>query len=164
MEFRKKSIMIKVLFVCLGNICRSPAAEGIFRHLVNQEGMSEEVIVASCGIGDWHLGQLPDPRIRSAASNRGISLTSKAKPFITNFIEEYDYILAADNEILEFLHQHAKTPEQKAKLHLMTAFSKIHKGGIIPDPYYQGSAAFDHILDILEDSCKGLLQHIKKLN
>lgn len=151
--------MTRVLFVCLGNICRSPAAEGILRSLADKAGISD-LTVASCGMGDWHLGQLPDLRIRQAALLRGYTLTSKAKPFIPNFLDEFDYILAADSDVLEYLHGQAHTTEHKAKLHLMTAFSTAHKNLPVPDPYYQGPAAFDHILDILEDACQGLLNKI----
>lgn len=149
------------MFVCLGNICRSPAAEGVLRDMADKQGLKEQVQVASCGIGDWHLGHPPDQRIRQAASNRGIALTTKAKPFVPAFLEDFDYILAADHDVLEFLHRHAKTTEQKAKLHLMTAFAQAFRDQPVPDPYYEGAAAFEEILNILEDSCQGLLEEIK---
>lgn len=154
--------MIKVLFVCLGNICRSPAGEGMLRHLVEKEGLAEEIIISSCGIGDWHIGSPPESRMRKAASERGIHLSSKAKPFVPNFLEEFDYIMASDDHVLEFLLKHAKNAEQKAKIHKMTAYAKAFKGEEVPDPYYEGKGAFDHVLDILEDSCTGLLEEIKR--
>lgn len=154
--------MKRVLFVCLGNICRSPAAEGIFRKLVSQDQLFQSIEVMSCGIGDWHIGQLPDARIRQAASLRGISLTSLAKIFFPHFLDEFDYVLASDPEVLEYLLCHAKTPEHTAKLHLMTNFSNAFKGYSVPDPYYGGDAGFEHVLDILEDACQGLLKEIKK--
>lgn len=154
--------MKHVLFVCLGNICRSPAAEGILRKLIEKEGLSDKIIVTSCGLGDWHLGQLPDYRIRQAAAERGITLTTRAKPFLSNYLDEFDYVLCADQEVIDQVHQYAKNPHQKSKIRLMTHFAKAFKGRSIPDPYYAGDSAFDHILDILEDACSGLLEELKK--
>lgn len=153
--------MIRVLFVCLGNICRSPAAEAIFHNLVVKENLSNDVIAVSCGIGDWFLGQMPDPRMREAASERGLALTTKAKPFLVNYLDEFDYILAADRSILEFLHSQAKIPEHKAKIHLMTAFGTAFRGVSIGDPFYKEELAFQHMLDILEDACEGLLKEVR---
>lgn len=154
--------MIRVLFVCLGNICRSPAGEGVLRHLIEKEGMESQVVVASCGIGDWHIGHPPDSRIRQAASDRGILLNSRAKPFVNNYFDEFDYILAADGDILEHLLKIVKNPSQKTKIHYMTAYAKAFKNLPVPDPYYEGEYAFEHVLDILEDSCHGLLENIKQ--
>lgn len=150
----------KVLFVCVGNICRSPAAEGVMRRLVEQKGLSDQVMVASCGIGDWHAGQPPDHRIRQAAQERGFTLNTRAKAFTPNFLDEFDYIMASDPEVLGHLLSFARTPEQKAKLHLMTTFGKAFKGLSVPDPFYEGPAAFEHVLDVLEDACLGLLEEI----
>ena len=153
--------MIRVLFVCLGNICRSPAGEGVLRHLAEQEGILADLTIASCGIGDWHIGHPPDSRIREAASQRGISLNTRAKPFVSNYLEEFHYIMVADESVREYLLKIAKNPEQKAKIYFMTAFAKAYKDLPVPDPYYEGSGAFEHVLDILEDSCRGLLEEIK---
>lgn len=152
--------MVKIIFVCLGNICRSPAAEGVLKQMAEDEGL--DVHVESCGIGDWHIGALPDSRIRAAAKARGIVLSSRAQKFQEEHLNSFDYILAADHEVLEHLHYFAKTPQQKAKVHLITAFSKAFHDESIPDPYYGGDAGFEHILDILEDACAGLIQEIKK--
>ncbi len=153
--------MASILFVCLGNICRSPAAQGILSHMISKEkgGITR---VESCGLGDWHVGQLPDERMREAAELRGVILTSRAQKFHHNFFEEFDYILAADFEVLHDLQRHAIKPEHKAKIHLITAFSKMYKNEKVPDPYYGGHADFDLVLDMLEDSCTGLLEHIKE--
>lgn len=152
----------KILFVCLGNICRSPAAEGVMRRLVEQKGLTDKIQIASCGIGSWHVGQPPDHRIRQAAADRGVTLNTKAKPFTSNFLEEYDYIMASDPEVMSHLLTFAKHPDQKAKIHLMTAFGKAFKGLDVPDPFYEGPAAFEHVLDVLEDACLGLLENISK--
>jgi protein-tyrosine phosphatase len=150
----------KVLFVCLGNICRSPAAEGVMRRLVQQKGLLDQVVIASCGIGDWHVGQPPDYRIRQALLERGITLNTRAKVFTLNLLDEFDYIMASDPDVFGYLLSFASTPEQKAKLHLMTAYGKAFRGAAVPDPLYEGSAAFEHVLDILEDACTGLLEEI----
>lgn len=152
---------IRVLFVCMGNICRSPAGEGILRHFASQDP-SLAVYVESCGIGDWHIGQAPDQRIQEASKARGIVLTSLAQQFQHAFLDEFDYILVADKEVLKFLYHYAKTPDQKAKIFLMTAFSPIYAGQEVPDPYYQSNGAFELVLDMLEDSCQGLLQYIRQ--
>ncbi len=153
--------MTAILFVCLGNICRSPAAEGVLRHLVSQDPSLSHLHIESCGLGDWHLGQLPDERIRTAAKDRGIILMSRAQNFNLHFLKRFDYILAADNEVLKVLHRHAKEPTEKAKIHLITAFGSAFKNEEIPDPYYQGDAAFELVLDMIEDACKGLIGHLK---
>ena len=152
---------IRVLFVCMGNICRSPAGEGILRHFASQDP-SLAVYVESCGIGDWHIGQAPDQCIQEASKARGIVLTSLAQQFQHAFLDEFDYILVADKEVLKFLYHYAKTPDQKAKIFLMTAFSPIYAGQEVPDPYYQSNGAFELVLDMLEDSCQGLLQYIRQ--
>jgi protein-tyrosine phosphatase len=153
--------MIRVMFVCLGNICRSPAGEGVLRHMAEKEGVLSDLTISSCGIGDWHIGHPPDSRIREAAKSRGITLNTKAKPFVPNYLEEFDYILASDESVREHLLKFAKNPEQRAKVYFMTAFAKAYKDIPVPDPYYEGDGAFEHVLDILEDSCKGLLDEIK---
>ena len=150
--------MVSILFVCLGNICRSPAAEGILKQLAADKALHVE----SCGLGDWHVGQLADGRMREAAIDRGVILSSRAQQFQEGFFEKFDYILAVDNEVLHDLYRYAKTPEQKVKLHLITAFSKSYPNQEIPDPFYGGRVDFDRVLDMLEDSCEGLLQEINR--
>jgi protein-tyrosine phosphatase len=154
--------MASVLFVCLGNICRSPAAEAIFRNLVEEKGFLADINVDSCGMGGWHTGHLPDERMREVAQVRGIILSGRAKQFDRSFFDSFDYILAADKEILKDLFHEAQTPEYRAKIHLITDFSTSYKGQDIPDPYYYREAAFEMVLDMLEDSCKGLLIHIQE--
>lgn len=154
--------MTKVLFVCLANICRSAAAEGVLRRMVEKEGLSKEVHVESCGVGDWRLGELADARMRAAAQTRGVVIATRAKQFKEEYLDTFDYILAADHEILKIIHHYAKGPEQKAKVHLITAFGSSFQGIVLPDPYYGGDAAFEHILDVLEDACEGLIKEIKK--
>jgi len=152
--------MVSILFVCLANICRSPAAEGIFRHMVSQDSKLKDIRIESCGLGDWHTGHLPDERIRLAAKDRGIILTSRSQHFRISFLDEFDYVLAVDRDILNRLYRYAKQANYKAKIHLISEFSKVYRNEEIPDPYYQGEAAFELVLDMIEDSCKGLIEHI----
>lgn len=144
-----------ILFVCLGNICRSPAAEGILKHISKERSL--DLYVASCGLGEWHVGELPDRRMRQAAKNRGIILDSRAQSFKASFFEDFDYIMAADQEVLETLRSWTKNTK---KLHLITHFSNKYKGKDIPDPYYGDGAGFEHVLDMLEESCEALIKHL----
>lgn len=150
-----------VLFVCLGNICRSPAAEGILKHLAKKKERAADLHVESCGLGDWHEGQLPDPRMRQTAEARGIVLSSRAKAFQHDFFEKFDYILAADMKVMYELHRWAKTPEHKAKIHLMTKFGRAYKDVEVPDPFYEDLGHFELVMDMLEDACEGLLEHLR---
>lgn len=152
--------MASVLFVCLGNICRSPAAEGVLRHRLKEENLSY-VEISSCGLGSWHIGSLPDSRMVEAAKRRGIVLTSRAQQFQPEYFDTFDYIFAADNEVLAVLYKYAHNAEHKAKLHLITAFSTSYLDQEIPDPYYLGEAGFEQVLDMLEDACHGILRKIK---
>lgn len=154
--------MIKILFVCLGNICRSPAAEAILRHMYEESKGNLMLQVESCGLGSWHIGQLPHDQMREAAKERGILLTSRAQQFKPSFLDQFDYILAADHAILKDLYNRAATPEQKAKVHLISEYSQSYFREEIPDPFYNGKEGFDRVLDMLEDSCEGLLDHLKK--
>lgn len=153
--------MHSILFVCLGNICRSPAAEGMLKHLAQSKNF-QEVHVQSCGLGNWHAGHLPDERMREAAKKRGIILTSRAQQFHRNNFEQFDYILVADQDVMNTIYQYAESAEHKAKIHLITAFSSRYQGEEIPDPFYEGEAIFNLVLDMLEDSCEGLLEHLQK--
>ena len=151
--------MPNILYVCLGNICRSPAAEGIMRHLGEKHHL-KDLHVESCGMGDWHVGHLPDERMQSAAKVRGFVLQSRAKKFDQAFFQNFDYILAADHHVLHDLYSKAATPENKAKIHLMSDYSQTYRGQDIPDPYYDGVGGFETVLDMIEDCCESLLKHI----
>ncbi len=155
--------MHSILFVCLGNICRSPAAQAIMLQMVKGTELEEQIYVESCGLGDWHAGKLPDPRMRQAALERGYTLVSKAQAMQPDFFYRFDYILAADHSVIKELYSHAISPEHKAKIHLITKFSRAYAGEEIPDPYYKDRQAFEQVIDMLEDSCKGLLDEIRRL-
>lgn len=148
------------LFVCLGNICRSPAGEGILLNLAKNRGCLEQLHVESCGTGDWHLGRLPDARMSRAAKKRGLSLTSRAQQFKQSFFDRFDYILAADQSVLEDLKLLSRAQEDRDKIFLMSRFSQKYRDQDIPDPYYGGESGFEHVLDMLEDSCEGILDHV----
>jgi protein-tyrosine phosphatase len=154
--------MVSILFVCLGNICRSPAAEGVLKHFAQRNAGQFQLHVESCGLGDWHLGNLPDQRMREAAKNRGIILTSRAQTFHSSFFDRFDMILAADHKVLNEIYRWSRTPDHKAKVHLITHFSKCYPNVEIPDPYYEGESGFEHVLDMIEDACEGILESLKK--
>ena len=154
--------MVSVLFVCLGNICRSPAAEGILRKMNDESKKPLELQVESCGIGCWHVGLLPHESMREAAKERGFLLVSRAQQFKPVFLDQFDFILAADQSILNELYNLAITSEHKAKVHLISEYSESYPREVIPDPFYEGKEGFDKVLDMLEDSCEGILNHIRK--
>ncbi len=154
--------MVAVLFVCLGNICRSPAAEEILRKKNDESKEGLTLHVESCGLGCWHIGLLPHEMMREAAKERGVILCSRAQQFNSLFFDKFDYILAADHSILNELYNLAETPEHKAKVHLISEFSGSYYREEIPDPFFEGKEGFDRVLDMLEDSCQGLFSHIIK--
>jgi len=156
--------MPSILFVCLGNICRSPAAEGIMRHLLEKEKLPCNVEIQSCGLGDWHTGKLPDQRMCEAAKKRGLTLISRAQKVQPHFFDQFDFIFAADHKVLNELYKHATTPDYKSKIFLMTHFSETFHNQEVPDPYYDSVSGFETVLDMLEDSCSGILEHIKANN
>lgn len=155
-------IMARILFVCLGNICRSPAAAGMLRHLQERDHSDLEIEVDSNGLGDWHVGALPDPRMRKAAQDRGIILATRAKQFKESDFDAYDIILAADRAVLSKLNEYATSIQQKNKLRLMTAFSSCNKDLDVPDPYLGEEADFELVLDMLEEACTEVLNHLRK--
>ena len=147
----------KILFVCLGNICRSPAAEGIMKR--KAEGLGIEV--DSAGTAGYHVGDLPDPRMRAHARKRGYTLDSHARKFnpAADF-EKFDMIVAMDKENLRDLRGMDREERFGKKLSLMTEYSQIVQADEVPDPYYEGPEGFEHVLDILEDACDGLLKRL----
>lgn len=155
--------MTSVLFVCLGNICRSPAAEGILRDLAAKRGFTD-LRVESCGLARSNVGYPPDSRMQEAARRRKILLTGYAQQFDLNFFDSFDYILAVDHKIIKSLNNYADSAENKAKLHLITDFSKTYQAQDIPDPFYQGNEAFEHVLDMLEDACNGFLDYLQNVS
>lgn len=153
--------MVRVCFVCLGNICRSPTAEAVMRHLVEKRGWADLVTIESAGTGDWHIGEEADPRSRAAALRRGYRLDRRARQFTERSFADYDYVLAADRENLRRLEQMAPDREALAKIHLLRDFDPTSpKGSDVPDPYYGGAEGFEHVVDVCEAACRGFLDHL----
>lgn len=155
--------MKKVLFVCLGNICRSPSAEGVMNKLINNSGLHTRIKVDSAGISNSHVGEEPDVRSRYHALKRGILLTSIARQFNPEKdFEQFDYILAMDSMNLRDLQNLDLEKKYSNKLFLLTDFCKNKAYIEVPDPYYKGESGFELVLDILEDGCRGFLESINK--
>lgn len=153
----------KILFICLGNICRSPSAEAVFRTYVEKKGEGRLFQIDSAGISDYHEGQPADKRMQEHAVKRNYNLTSVSRPFRpeTDF-DYFDLIIAMDRENLNDLRSLARTRSDFTKLHLMTDFSIQFSYPQVPDPYYGGSDGFELVLDILEDASVGLFEKINK--
>jgi protein-tyrosine phosphatase len=155
--------VIRLLFVCMGNICRSPTAEGVMRGLLREQGLEDAVEVDSAGTGDWHAGSPPDARAAAAASARGVTLAGAARQITAADFADYDLILAADRRNLGDL-QAALPAGARAKLHLLREFDPASAGAPdldVPDPYYGGDAGFEHVLDLVEAACRGLLDALR---
>ncbi|MBW7877484.1 MAG: low molecular weight phosphotyrosine protein phosphatase [Candidatus Cloacimonetes bacterium] len=150
---------IRVLFVCLGNICRSPAAEGVLIHKIKEAGLSDRIEVDSAGTGTWHLGKSADPRMLEAAKNRGIHLPSICRQVTKEDFCDFDWIVAMDGDNLKNLT--ALRPNQ-ASAHLvpMREFVKSREISGIPDPYFGGAEGFELVLDLLDEGCSNLLRNI----
>lgn len=152
---------MKVLFVCLGNICRSPTAEGVFRRKVREAGLEGRIEIDSAGTGDWHVGKAPDARTRAAALRRGYDLSSlRARQVSVADFSRYDLILAMDHANLRDL-KHLRGGSGKAELDL---FLRRYEGAVdeVPDPYYRGEDGFEQVLDLVEQACDGLLLEVKR--
>ncbi len=150
----------KLLFVCLGNICRSPSAENLMNHLIEQANLSDSIICDSAGTGGYHIGSPPDRRMATAAKRRGIELKGKARQFQKSDFESFDLILAMDRENYRDLLSLDPTGKYRDKVRLMCDFATHHTEKEVPDPYYGGPEGFDQVIDLLLDACEGLLQHI----
>ena len=153
---------ISVLFVCLGNICRSPAAEAIFIDLINKKGLSDSFIVDSAGTGSWHIGKKADSRMRLAAERRNIKILSRARQINIEDFKKYNYILAMDNSNLNNINifRNQRSLICNASIRKIQDFKSIFKEEEVPDPYFGGDEGFDNVLDILEDSVNGFLESI----
>lgn len=158
----QKTDKIRILFVCLGNICRSPAAEGIMDFLVNKNGYQDIIEVDSAGTSGWHEGDLPDVRMRSHGMARGYDFNSRARKFNKSDFDKFDYIVVMDDENYENVSMLASDDSDLSKIRRMTDFSVQYKHTTIPDPYYGGPSGFELVLDLLEDASEGLFQAIKE--
>ncbi len=150
----------RVLFVCMGNICRSPLGEGIFRSLIEEEGLTAEFEVDSAGTGAWHEGEAPDPRSVEVALRHGIDLSEqRARPVIEEDAERFDWILAMDRENLCQLHARFGSREG-LELRLLRDFDPL-PGDEVPDPYYAGADGFEEVYRMIQRSCCGLLDRLR---
>jgi len=153
---------VRVLFCCMGNICRSPTAEGVFRHMVQAAGLQDQIVIDSAGTHDYHIGAPPDGRAQAAAAARGYDLAElRARQVADEDFLEFDYILAMDEDNLSVLRSLAPV-EHRGKVRLFLSFSSVRKGKEVPDPYYKGPGGFALVLDMVEEGAAGLLADIKK--
>lgn len=150
-----------VLFICLGNICRSPAAEGIFKHLVEARGLGEQFEIDSAGIGPWHVGELPDRRMRQCGARHGYRFESRARQIRKTDFAHFDHIIVMDGDNYRAVCAMASSQEERGKVEYMTDYCKAHSDATsVPDPYYGGPRGFDLVIELLEDACQGLLNKL----
>jgi protein-tyrosine phosphatase len=153
--------MKRILFVCLGNICRSPGAEAVFKRLVEKKGLKDKFLIDSAGLGDWHVGQKADYRMRQFGQKRGYDLSSIARAFEPQDFDQFDMIIGMDAQNIRELKSRARDEKDRKKIYAMTDFCTNKSYHSVPDPYYGGDAGFELVLDILEDACEGLLAKIQ---
>jgi protein-tyrosine phosphatase len=154
---------VAVSFVCAGNICRSPTAEAVMRHLVQEAGLDSAIEIDSAGTGAWHVGEARDGRSQTVGQRRGMPLSGRARQFRRSDFARFDYVLAIDRENLADLIRLAPDAEARAKVHLLRSFdpaSPPHSE--VPDPYYGNIDGFDDVFDICEAACRGLLDHLRR--
>ena len=157
-----RSPKVKVLFVCMGNICRSPTAEGSFRKLVHTEGLQDHIFIDSAGTHAYHIGEPPDTRSQQAALKRGIDLSDlRGRQVSSQDFEEFDYILAMDNDNYAILQSNCPKPIQD-KLHRLLDFAPEANTREVPDPYFGGGKGFERVLDLIETANIGLLADIRQ--
>jgi protein-tyrosine phosphatase len=150
-----------VLFVCLGNICRSPLAEGIFHHLVDEAGLSERFDVDSAGTGSWHLGELPDARASMVARQHGVELTTRARQLTPEDMQRFDVVIAMDHENLRNIERMADAAGSEARIKLLRAYDSNGDGEEVPDPYYGGASGFENVYEMVRRSCQVLLEELR---
>ena len=153
--------MIKVIFVCMGNICRSPSGEAVMNSIIEKAGLSDKIQSDSAGTIGYHEGEPADSRMKRHAIKRGYNLTSIARQFRYNDFRDFDYIVAMDRSNYSDIIAQDSTDEYLHKVSMMTDYCTNHENTEVPDPYYGGTEGFEHVLDLLEDACEGLIKKIK---
>lgn len=152
---------VSVLFVCMGNICRSPTAEAVFRHLVEKEGLEDVIHIDSAGTHDYHIGESPDTRTQRAAKQRGYDMSGlRGRQAEEADFSRFDYVLAMDEANLSNLRS-LRPHDAQSHLGLFLEFAEKHTAHEVPDPYFGGADGFEHVLDLVEDASQGLLKHIR---
>lgn len=153
--------MKRVLFVCLGNICRSPTTEGVFQQAVVRAGLDDRVTIDSCGVGDWHVGKAPDPRSQAAARQRGIEIGHlRARQLKASDFHEFDYVLGMDRENLAAMRA-LQPANSQAQVGLLLDYAGLPQSDV-PDPYYGGDDGFEQVLDLIERASQGLLDELQR--
>jgi protein-tyrosine phosphatase len=152
-----------VLFVCLGNICRSPLAEGVFRHVVEEAGLGDRFVIDSAGTSAFHTGDAPDPRTSEVARRRGLTLEHSARQILLEDMEAFDYVLVMDGSNLARVQRIRERLTDGAEVHLLRSFDAAADGDLeVPDPYFGGPDGFEDVHDMVERACRGLLRHIRQ--
>ncbi len=152
---------VGILFVCLGNICRSPAAQGVMERLVEEKGVADKFEIDSAGLYGGHAGDLPDARMRAHARQRGLNLTHRSRQVRESDFDQFDIIVAMDDSNYDRLRRMAPTPEDEKKVVKMADFFTLHPwADCVPDPYYDGAEGFENALDLIEDGCETLLRNV----
>lgn len=153
--------MVNVLFVCMGNICRSPIAQGVFEDLLRREGLDDEVFVDSAGTGAWHAGEPPDARAQESASNRGLDLSGqRARRVTLEDCQNFDYVIAMDRDNYQSVA--ALCRNSQAEVRLLLDYAPDSPQQEVPDPYYGGPNGFEHVLELVEESVLGLLDDVRE--
>jgi protein-tyrosine phosphatase len=154
---------VRICFVCLGNICRSPTAHGVMERFVEQANLTGTLELDSAGTGAWHVGELPDPRSRAAARKRGYDLTHRARTFTANDFERFDLVIAMDRDNYDTLQRLARGRTHVPPIRLLRSFDPgAPEGAEVPDPYSGEDDGFEEVLDICERACRGLLAHVRE--
>ncbi|MEB3230426.1 MAG: low molecular weight protein-tyrosine-phosphatase [Leptolyngbyaceae bacterium] len=152
----------KLLFVCLGNICRSPSAEGIMNHLLEQRQLTNQIECDSAGTSSYHIGSSPDSRMTAAAKRQGIRLSGRSRQFVLEDFDQFDLILAMDKSNYQDILRLDRQGQYGDRVRLMCHYCRHHSDDEVPDPYYGGEAGFNYVIDLLQDACEGLLDEVLK--
>lgn len=159
----EKSDKVRILFVCLGNICRSPAAQGVMQRLIDECGLTQEFELDSAGLYGGHAGEMPDNRMRIHARRRGLELTHRSRKVSESDFDDFDIIVAMDDSNFDGLRRLAPTPDDEKKIVRMADYFSLHPWmDCVPDPYYEGAEGFEKALDLIEDGCRTLLERIRE--